>query len=199
LFGIVLWNFFVEVTVGSIGGIVGKGDLIRKINFPKHILIFSSSLSALINVSINLFVVFLFILFDGVHITTSALLAIPILIEFFIFSVGIAFFLSAAYVRFRDIGYIWEVLIQGAVYATPIIYPLDDPIKLRYQKVLILNPLAQMIQDARHAVITNKARSIEAIYGSSWFRLIPIGVVIFIFVSSALYFRKRSKSFAEHV
>ena len=49
LLGIVLWNFFIEVTTGSIGSIVGKADLIRKINFPKYIIVLALSLAAVIN------------------------------------------------------------------------------------------------------------------------------------------------------
>ena len=56
LLGIVLWTYFADVTTGSVGAIVGKGDLLRKINFPKYIVILSVALSALINLLINLFV-----------------------------------------------------------------------------------------------------------------------------------------------
>ena len=74
LLGVVLWNFFTEVTNGSIGSIVGKGDLLRKINFPKYVIVLSGSFSALINLFLNLLVVFIFALFAKVDISTGIIL-----------------------------------------------------------------------------------------------------------------------------
>src|SRR5882762_90595 len=54
LLGIVLWNFFNEMTAQSVGSIVGRGDLIRKIKIPRWVIIISTSLSALINLFLNL-------------------------------------------------------------------------------------------------------------------------------------------------
>lgn len=199
LFGIVVWSFFVEITAGSVGAVVGRGDLIRKINFPKYVLIISSSISALINFLINLCVVLLFAVISGVDFRWTVIFIPLLLIELFVLCLGIAFFLSAAYVKFRDIGFIWEVVLQGAFYGTPILYPLDAPIPVAAQKILILNPIAQIIQDSRQVLITPVTRTIEDLYPTSAFRLIPVGIVIAIFVSSVMYFRKHSKSFAENV
>ena len=49
LMGLLFWNFFVEVTTGSVQAIVSKGDLIRKINFPKYVIILAVVAAALIN------------------------------------------------------------------------------------------------------------------------------------------------------
>src|ERR1700693_6306796 len=57
LLGIVFWNFFYEMTMQSLTSIVGRGDLIRKIRIPRWIIVVSSSVSALINFLLNLFVV----------------------------------------------------------------------------------------------------------------------------------------------
>lgn len=199
LLGIVLWNFFVEITSGSVGSIVGRGDLLRKINFPKYVIVLAGSFSALINLGINLLVVGMFMILSGVDVSNEAFLAPLLIIELFVFSIGIAFFLSAAFVKFRDIGYIWEVIIQAAFYATPILYPLNI-IPVRAAKILILNPAAQVIQDARYLLVTNKTETITTLYGgNSWARLIPIGIVVFVFIFGAWYFRSKSKSFAEHV
>src|SRR6266481_5362862 len=60
LLGIVLWSYFTEVTSGSVGAIVGKGDLLRKINFPKYVIILAISFSALINLAFNFIIVGIF-------------------------------------------------------------------------------------------------------------------------------------------
>lgn len=57
LLGIVLWNFFSEVTNVGITSVVNRGDVIRKINFPKYVIVLASSMSALINLAINLAVI----------------------------------------------------------------------------------------------------------------------------------------------
>src|ERR1700751_1786848 len=66
LLGIVIWNFFYEMTAQSLGSIVGRGDLLRKISIPRWVIVFSSSISALINLFLNLLVFILFLLINHV-------------------------------------------------------------------------------------------------------------------------------------
>jgi ABC-2 type transport system permease protein len=199
LLGIVLWNYFAEVTGGSVAAIVGKGDLLRKINFPKYVIILAGSFSAFINLLLNFVVIGFFMAMGHIGLTWHALLIIPLVAELFIFSIAVAFFLSALFVRFRDVSYIWEVVMQAAFYATPILYPLTR-IPHRYAKVLILNPMAQIIQDSRHALITPQTQTIYQVYGGDhWIWAIPLGATLLIAVLAAKYFRSRSKYFAEEV
>jgi ABC-2 type transport system permease protein len=198
LLGIVLWNFFIEVTSGSVSLIVSKGDLIRKINFPKYVIVMAGSFAALINLFLNLLVVLLFMFINGVDFRLTGLFFPLLVLELFIFSLAVGFFLSAAFVRFRDIGYIWEVLTQAAFYATPILYPLAL-VPLQYAKLLIINPLAQIIQDSRYVLITNQTQTIGSLYSNEFIRLIPISMVGFSVIVAVIYFRKRSRFFAEEV
>ena len=199
LLGIVLWNYFAEVTSGSVGAIVGKGDLIRKLNFPKYVIILAGSFSAFINLLLNFIVISFFLYLGHIHLTWHALLIIPLIAELFIFSLAVAFFLSALFVRFRDISYIWEVIMQAAFYATPILYPLSL-IPHSAAKFLILNPVAQIIQDARHVLITTQTQTIYQVYGGDkWIWAIPLGLTGTVVLLAAIYFRSRSKYFAEEV
>jgi ABC-2 type transport system permease protein len=199
LLGIVLWNYFAEVTSGSVGAIVGRGDLLRKINFPKYVIILAGSFSAFINLLINFVVIIIFMVFTHLAPTWHALIIIPLVAELFVFSIAMAFFLSALFVRFRDVSYIWEVIMQGAFYATPILYPMSY-IPHRYAKILILNPMAQIIQDARHVVVTSKSATIYQVYGGDrWIWAIPLGISLIIAVLASSYFRSRSKYFAEEI
>ncbi len=200
LLGLVLWNYFGEVTSGSIGSIVGRGDILRKLNFPRYVIVLAGSFSALINLFINLLVVAIFMIINHVAISTSILFAPLLILELFIFSLALAFFMSALFVRFRDVNYIWEVIMQGAFYATPIFYPLTViPKKYGIAKILMLNPVAQIIQDARYTVVTHKSGTIETIFRNGYARLIPIAITILAVVIAAQYFRKRSKYFAEEI
>ncbi len=200
LLGLVFWNFFVELTVGSVGAIVGKGDLIRKINFPKYNIILANSFSAVINLGLNFIVIAIFMAVGRVVPTWDALILIPLVLELFIFSLAIAFLLSALFVKFRDITYVWDVIVQGAFYATPILYPLSRIPYHKIQEVLMINPVAQVIQDARYVLVTRQTDTINEVFGGDkWVWLIPTGLTVVILVISAMYFRKRSKFFAEEV
>jgi len=199
LLGLLYWNFFVEVTMGSVTAIVGKGDLIRKINFPKYIIILAVLTGALINLSLTAVVVVIFMIAGHVSVSWQALLLIPLLLELILIALTAAFFLSAAFVRYRDISYVWEVIIQATFYATPILYAMTR-IPHVYAKILILNPFAQVIQDSRYVLITHSTETISTIYnGDRWIWAIPIGLTIILVALTTTYFRRRSHAFAEEV
>ena len=199
LLGIVLWNYFSEVTMGAVGAIVGRGDLLRKINFPKYVIILAGSFSAFINLLINFAVIGVFMFVGHVGISWRALIILPLVAELFVLAIGLAFFLSALYVRFRDVSYIWEVVLQGAFYATPILYPLSL-VPAKAAKILLLNPMAQIIQDARHVLVTPASQTIADFWGGDkWIWAIPLGLTLIIVVLAATYFRSRSKYFAEEI
>lgn len=199
LLGIVLWNYFAEVTGGGVGAIVGKGDLLRKLNFPKYVIVLAGSFSALINLAINFVVVLVFMLIKGADPQMSGILLVPLVIfELFVFSLALAFLLGAIFVKLRDVNYIWEVIMQGAFYATPIIYPLTA-IPENVGKVLLLSPVAQIIQDLRYLLITPQSPTIGTVYHNEWMRLIPVSMVLVITIIALYYFKKRSRYFAEEI
>jgi len=201
LLGIVLWTFFTEATGLGLQSIVGRGDLIRKINFPKYIIVLSGTISSLINLAINLFVVFIFIIFNGVSVSFEAILIIPLIFELYVFSLAIAFFLAALNVKLRDTGYLWEIFLQAAFYATPIIYPLAMVVSqhLTIAKLMMLNPVAQIIQDVRYVVVTHETVTIHQLISNVWIILVPFAIVILSVILAAWYFRRNSKSFAEEI
>jgi ABC-2 type transport system permease protein len=198
LFGVVLWNYFVEVTSGAVGAIVGQGDIIRKLNFPKYTIILARSFSALINLLINLVVVAVFMVIADISITSNVLWLPFIIAQLFVFALALAFLLSALFVRVRDINYIWEVVLQGAFYATPILYSLSL-VPERAAKIMLLNPVAQIIQDARYVLITPQTETISTLFQNHTIRLIPYSITVVTMVIAVMYFRKRSKYFAEEV
>lgn len=199
LLGIVIWNFFTEMTVQSLGSIVGRGDLIRKIRIPRWIIVLSSSISALINLFLNLVVVAAFMAINHVALLDTTLVVVAVFAEVYIFALGISLFLSAAFVKFRDINYIWEVILQAGFYLTPILYPLSRITNLTFQKLIMLNPMAQAIQDARYAIITHQARTVYQVFDGGWYAFIPFMVVIIVFAMGFMYFKKQAKYFAENI
>jgi ABC-2 type transport system permease protein len=201
LLGIVLWNYFVEVTQGSINAIVGKGDMMRKVNFPRYVIVLAGSFSALINLVFNLVVVVFFMTVARTQVSLMVIFLPILIIELFVFSLSLGFLLSALYVKFRDIGFIWEVVIQGAFFAVPIMYAfsLVTSKSIFLGKVLISNPVAQILQDARYMLITNKTETVYSVFGSAWAWLIPGAIVALTAMIAVLYFKKESPYFAENV
>lgn len=201
LLGIVVWTFFTEATIQGLQSIVSRGDLIRKINFPKYIIVISSSVSALINLLINLVVVFVFMMLNGVDLHWNALLAIPLLVELYVLALGIAFLLSSINVKLRDVGYLWEIFLQAAFYATPIIYPLQMVAAQSEwaAKLLLVNPVAQVIQDMRYVLITDKTLTIWNFVEMGWKQVIPFAIIGIVTILAVAHFKKNSKRFAEQL
>lgn len=201
LLGIIMWNFFVEMTTQTLGSVVGRGDLVRKIRIPRWIIVVSSSASALISLLLNMIILVVMMIIDKASPMATLIFFPLILVEIYVFALGVSLFLSAAYVRFRDISYIWEVVIQAMFYLTAIIYPLTLVSNVTIQKIMLLNPMAQAIQDARYAVVSHDPNvlTIGQVYGTWTARLIPLAIVVFCLIAGARFFRKESKTFAENL
>lgn len=199
LLGNVLWSFFSEATNMGMVSIVNRGDLLRKLNFPKEIIVLSAVFGAAINFTINLVVVLIFSLFNGVQFTWTIILAIPLFFELFLLVTGIAFILSTLFVRYRDLSQIWEVIMQAGMYATPIIYSLSFVLNKSViaAKLIMLNPMAQIIQDMRYFVIDRANIPVWQVINSKAVVLIPYLIPVIIFTIGVMVFSKHSKKFAE--
>jgi ABC-2 type transport system permease protein len=196
LLGIVIWGFFTETALQGLSCIVARAAILRKINFPRYVIVLSVAVSVMISFVLNMFVIALFMVGTQAPVRLEVLWLLPLFVELTALTVSVALFLSALYVRFRDLNYIWEVFVQAAFYATPILYPLTM-VPARYARVLVLNPMAQIIQDARYVLVTDQAQTIAQLYGTQWARAIPLGIVLVLSVTSVIFFRKRSRTFAE--
>lgn len=201
LCGTTMWNFFTECTSQGIQAIVNRGDLLRKVSFPKYIVVVSATLTAVINMLINLLVLIIFALLNGVSPSFSWLLALPAILEIYLLSLGIAFLLGSINVKYRDITSIWDVLMQALFYAIPIIYPISmiADTSIKAAKLILLNPLAQAIQDIRYFLISSETITTWSYISNTFIKALPIILIILLLIISAYVFRKKSKFFAEEV
>ena len=200
LVGTVLWSFFVECTGQGIHAIEQRGELMRKINFPKYIVVVSATSTAVINLLINLCVVVVFALINGVEPNLGWLLVIPSVIELYVLALGISLLLGAINIKFKDIGSIWDVLMQAMFYAVPVIYPITMVISGApfVAKIMLVNPIAQVIQDVRYNMITTDTITSWGYIGI-WWSLVSVAIVVFVMVIAVLYFKKRAPYLAEEV
>ena len=199
LLGIVCWNFFAETTMVGASSVVSRGDLLRKIAIPRYLVVVASSMSALINMSLSMLVVIVFALFNGV-LPQWSWLALPIvMLELFVFSMGIAFILATAYVKFRDVTYIWEVVLQVGFYGSAIILTLEG-LGINIHKWFFMNPIVQIIQDARHLLIQGP-RDVTLWNSQLGIarEILPMAIIAIICLLGFLYFRHQSRFFAEDI
>lgn len=199
LLGIVFWNFFSETTMIGATSIVAHGELIRKISIPRYLVVLASSVSAMINLSLSMVVVIIFAILNGIHPSASWLLLPVVIFEFYIFASGVAFGLSALYVKFRDVTYIWEVLLQAGFYASMVLIPIQA-VPGKYRDWFFINPVVQILQDARALLIP--ASDSITIWNSAAnlaIHVAPFALIALICVFGFFYFKSRSKYFAEEV
>jgi ABC-2 type transport system permease protein len=155
--------------------------------------------SALINLGLNLIIIGVFLALNQVDITWRILLLPLSLLEVYMLALGLSFFLAAAYVKFRDLSNIWEILVQAGFYVTPILYPLTLITNVSFQKVLLLNPMAQAIQDARYNTVTTETITTHNLFGTSLIAYTPFVITLVIIIIGIWYFKKESKHFAENL
>ncbi|MEA2445454.1 MAG: type transport system permease protein [Thermoleophilales bacterium] len=197
LTAIVLFTFFAEATGGAVASVLDRESLVRKIHFPRLVVPASVVLVAIFNLGLNLVAVAVFMLATGVE-PRGSWVQLPLLIALLtVLAGGTAMLLSALYVRMRDVKPIWEVVLQVLFYASPIIYVIetvDDP---AVRHVMMLNPLAAIIQQVRHALIDPTAPTAAAAAGGSVRLLIPLGIVVGMFALGYWYFNRQAPRIAE--
>jgi len=193
LSGIVTWNFLAEVTLNSMVMLEGKAPILKKIYFPRWIIVIASSLTSLFTLLLNFCVFFVFFLLSGIEPRCSILLVGLYLIELYIFVIGLTLFLCALYPKFRDVHHIWEVFVQLGFWATPIVYPISI-VSEKYHVFIFLNPMARIIQGLRAAII-GPADSFLALPN----HLIILAAAVVALIIGAMTFNKLSPGFAENL
>jgi ABC-2 type transport system permease protein len=200
LSGIVLFTFFQEATFGAVRSVVDNEMLVRKIQFPRMVIPLSVVLLALFNLGLNLVVVTIFVLAAGVT-PMLTWLEVPVILGLLVvLSTGVAMLLSALFVYMRDIEPIWELTGQILFYASPIIIPVvavRQHLSATLLHVYMLNPLAVLFQQFRHAFITHDTPSSGTLLGSDAGLLIPVGIILVIFVLGLRVFNRVAPRVAE--
>lgn len=196
LVGIVLFTFFTECTGVGLGSIVGNGGLVQKVYFPRWILVVASSLTAAMTFIINfVLIVAIATPLGQLHPGVRSLAVIPLVLELYLLALGISLLLSALFVFYRDLGHIWEILTQVLFYASAVVFPIAR-VPARFLPLFFgVNPVAQIIQDVRHTLVTDAVPSVAGSVGA--LSLLPIGISLALFALGALVFRALSPSFAE--
>jgi ABC-2 type transport system permease protein len=175
LFSMVLFQFFGEATGGSVTAVVRRENLLRKMRFPHLAIPLSTVLTALMNLVATLAAVFVFAIASGVY-PNWGWLELPVLIALLaLVATGTGLMLSVLFVRYRDVQPIWEVATQILFYASPILY-VATMVPADWQRAYLLNPIAAVMTQVRHAVVDPSAPTLSALLGGAGWLLVPLAI-----------------------
>ncbi len=206
LLGIVLFNFFSESSGGAVDSLVNRENLVRKLEFPRLAVPLSVVLTALMNFGLNLIPVLIFLFASGGTVLVSWL-ELPLLVVLLAaFTIGLAMMLSVSYVRYRDVRPIWDVALQMTFYASGIFIVITGlkpvhvlGVKVSLSHVLMANPFAAILEQARHVFIDPSYPSAAKAIGGGLLLLIPIGIGVVTFVLGAVRFHRQAPYVAERL
>ena len=201
LIGIVLFGFFSDATSLGMTSLVARESLLRKLVFPRLVIPMAATITAGLTFLVNAVVIAGFVAWEQVTPRLDWLLVIPLLVELYGFTLGLTLILTTLFVRFRDMGQVWELGLQLLFYASPIIYPIGflPPFA---RDLVFLNPFTQVLQDIRALVLYpdlpgNTITAADAF--ETFGRLIPIGIAAATLVIGLLLFKREEPWFAERV
>lgn len=201
LIGIVMFGFFSDATSLGMTSLVARQSLLQKLRFPRIVIPVSATVTAALTFAVNTVVVSGFVAWKHLTPRLDWLLIIPLLVELYAFVLGIALVLATLLVRLRDIGQVWELVLQVLFYASPIIYPVGY-LPAFARDLVFINPFSQILQDIRALVLYpdlpgNKITVTDALGDLG--RLIPIGVTVAVLGFGLWLFRRKEAWFAERV
>lgn len=152
LAGIVCFSFFNEVTNMCLQSISSNANLIKKVYIPKYIFPLSRAISSSVNLVISLIPLLLITFVSGLSIHPSFILMFFFLLCLIVFALGVGMILSSLMVFFRDIQFLWSVLVMVWQYGTPIFYS-PNIIPEKFQFILKFNPIYHFIKNIRMCII----------------------------------------------
>jgi len=149
------WNFFAAVTGSSMGTLVGNAGLVKKVWFPREVLLFASSASWLVSMAIEIGVFCVALLIVGNMVLPWLPVVLVLMLLLTLFATGLALILSAVNVYFRDTAHLWGILSQIWFFATPIVYPatlVEDRLSPALVRIYEANPMAVFASAFRAAL-----------------------------------------------
>jgi ABC-type polysaccharide/polyol phosphate export permease len=195
LCGILPWGFFSQVTNLGMNALLSNASLVRKVAFARETLVISQVIFCVVQWSIEMSLLAVVLIIAGSPILPWLPVTILLMVCLAVYAAGFALALSAAAVFFRDLRYLWSILVQVMFFATPIIYTpdrLDGKLPAAIDFILTWNPMAVFILSFRHML-----------YGGAapdwWEMLYLVAVSIAVFIAGWAIFSRLSRRVAEEL
>jgi ABC-2 type transport system permease protein len=195
LIGIVLYTFLADAVTATLPSIVSSGPTIRRIAFPPIVIPLASTLATAMTFLANCIAVAVFLAFGRIAPRPSWLLLVPLVLELYLFVAGLGLLASTLFVRFRDVGQIWEVASSLLFFSAPIMYPVTI-LPGWAQRLVELNPFVQVLQDVRR-VLLGSDLSTGGVPARVDSRLYPIAIAAGMVAVGLLVHHRASHRFAE--
>ncbi len=189
--GNLVFSYFSEATHSGMNSLTANASIFSKINIPKYMFLLSKNVSSLINFGLTLCVFFLFVAIDRVPFTWSFLALIYPIVCLVIFNVGMGLILSALYVFFKDISYLYDVFLKLLTYMSAIFYTLDR-FTQRTQRLFLCNPIYCYIKYFRVVVLEHTIPSLP-------FHLLCLGYAVLMVAAGCLIYYKNNQKFLYYV
>ena len=189
--GQVIFNYFTEATTEGMQALVSNSSIFTKINVPKYLFLFSKNVSALINFGIILVIYFGFVAIEGISFTWQFLLLIYPVICLIIMNLGIGLILSALYIFFKDIQYLYRLFTQVVMYGSAIFYSIDI-LPQHLQTVFYCNPIFVCITYFRSIVLYNTMPDLHM-------HLLLAGYALALFAIGCWIYKKNNYKFLYYV
>lgn len=189
--GNLVFAFFSESSGQGMGSLMGNAGIFTKVNVPKYLFLLSKNVQCLINFGLTLCVFVLFCILDGITFTWRWIMLIYPVALLVCFNIGLGLILSALFVFFRDIQYLWSVFTQLLMYMSAIFYSIDSYSET-VQNIFLLNPVYLFIRYFRKIVIETTVPSI-------WFHLLMLADVLLAVGIGARMYKKYNHRFLYYV
>ena len=184
------WQLFAHALTESSNSLVANERLITKVYFPRLVVPMSAVLGGLVDFAVA-FVILLVMMFYYRIVPTWAVLALPAFILLAVMTaLGVGLWLSALNVKYRDVRYTINFLIQFWLFATPVAYP-SSIVPERWRALYGLNPMAGVVDGFRWALLGKQPPGAML--------AVSVGVVLVILVGGLYYFRRMEQEFADVV
>ncbi|MCQ2465005.1 MAG: ABC transporter permease [Oscillospiraceae bacterium] len=185
--GNLTFSFFKDSTNGGMHSLMSNSNIITKINLPKYMFLLSKNVASLINFGLTLIIFFIFTLCDGIPVTLKFTALVYPVICLIIFNIGCGLILSALFVLFKDIQYLYDIFTMMLSYLSAIFYYTGNYSPLA-QKLFYLNPLYVYITYIREIVIYNQIPDMMT-------HLLCVGYAFVAILTGALIYKKYNYKF----
>ena len=189
--GNIVFSYFSEATGSGMTSLMDNASIFSKVNVPKYLFLFSKNISSLINFGMTFVVFILFCIIDKVPFTPTFFALIFPILCLIIFNVGVGLILSALFVFFRDIQYLWGIFTTLLMYLSAIFYTVDVYPPL-VQKLFLLNPVYVYIKYFRLAVLGGTLPSVQ-------YHALALGYAIGAFLVGSLIYKVKNHKFLYYV
>ncbi|MBQ9773374.1 MAG: ABC transporter permease [Clostridia bacterium] len=192
--GNVVWTYFSDATNGGMASLMDNANIFSKINVPKYLFLFSRNLSSLINFGMTFIVFLIFCVATGVDFGFHFFLLIIPILCLIVFNIGLGLILSAMFVFFRDVQYLWSVFLTLLMYMSAIFYnpATIELFGVSADKLLMLNPVYTIIKYFRLIVL-------DGVIPNWQHHLLMLGYALLALTVGALIYKKKNHKFLYYI